>query len=182
MKRKCVLSLALIAGLLGGVAAHAECRIQLSEAQVNYDTVTRGELVSRPGNSLNAGELRSGDERTLDISVNCDQPTPLSLQFVGPAKEGDSYRFGARGRATLVLHDVWIDDRQVAIVSDGEHAQQMAFRPANSLSFLKDGAPAVGSNLRGRVTITTWMPSDATRVGERQKWQLDGSMMVGGAS
>lgn len=182
MKRKKVLSLALLAGLLGSAAAHAECQIQLSEAQVNYGTVTRGELISRPGNNLNAGELRSGDDRALDVTVNCDRPTPLSLQFVGPAKEGDSYRFGARGRATLVLHDVWIDDRQVAIADNGQHAQQMAFRPGSSLNFLKDGVPAVGSSLRGRVTVTTWMPSDATRVGERQKWQLDGSMVVGGTS
>lgn len=180
MKRKYLLSLTLAAGLLSAVAARSECQIQLSEAQIDYEAVTRGELLSRPGNALSASELRTGEAREFDIMVNCDHPATLTLQFIGPAKTGDSYRFGEQGRATLVLHDVMIDDSHVDIVGAGKRESQMAFTAGNVLSFWKEDAPATGSTLRGRVTVTTRMPSDATRVGERQTWKLDGSFHVGG--
>lgn len=180
MKQKTYLMLTLAVGLLSSIAARAECQIQLSQTRVNYDPVTRGELLARPGNNLSSSELRSGDDRELEIMVNCDHPAPITLQFIGPAKEGESYRFGERGRATLVLHDVTIDDRPVLISGTGNRGSSMAFSSGNVLRFWKDGSLALGTTLRGKVTVSTWMPADATKVGEHQNWQLEGSFVVGG--
>lgn len=174
-------SLLLIVGLLSSAAdACAECDIQLSDAQVNYGQTTRSELLAQSGNSVSSPELRVGDARELEVMVSCDRPTPLTLQFIGSAKEGDSYRFGASGRVTLVLHDVMIDDRRAEMVRGETRDAKMAFRGGQPLSFWYAGGPASGSVLRASLTVTAWMPSAATRVKDSERWRLDGSMVVGG--
>ncbi|MGC0788550.1 hypothetical protein WKH27_05815 [Pantoea agglomerans] len=179
MKQQSVLSLLLaISSLFTAAGAHAECQIQLSETQINYGEMTRGELISRPGNSLSAAELRMGDERESEITVICDRPTPLTLVFSGPAKDNESYLFGDQGRVTLTLHDVTIDDRPVMIESGGKQAAKMAFMASNPMRFRKEGLIASGSTLRAKVTIATWLAASATRVSDRQHWQLNGSFLV----
>lgn len=174
------LSLLLTVGLLSSAAACAECDIQLSDAQVNYGQTTRSELLAQSGNRFSSGELRVGDARELEVMVSCDRPTPLTLQFIGPEKESDSYRFGASGRVTLVLHDVMIDDRRAEMVRGETRDAKMAFRAGQPLSFWFAGSPASGRVLRASLTVTAWMPSAATRVRDSELWRLDGSVVVGG--
>ncbi|MBD8221850.1 hypothetical protein [Pantoea agglomerans] len=179
MKQPLLLSLLLAIGsLFSATAANAACQIQLSEPQINYGEVTRGELVSRAGNSLSAVALRMGDEREAEISVICENPAPLTLMFSGPAKDNDSYLFGEQGWVTLTLHNVTIDDRPVIIESAGKQAAKMAFSASNPMRFLKEGQRVSGTTLRAKVTIATWLPADATRVSDRQRWQLNGSFLV----
>lgn len=179
MKHKCFLTLMLAAGLMNAAVASAACDINLSDAQVDYGQMTRGDLVSRAENSLSSSELRIGDERELNIMISCDRPTPMTLQFIGPTNDGDSYRFGERGRAELMLHDVMIDNRQVEIVRADKRDVKMAFSGGNVLSFWKEGGPATGTILRGKVTVTAWMPSDATHVKETHDWKLEGNFVTG---
>ena len=179
MKKHPILPLLLaVSSLLTAATVKAECQIQLSDSQVNYGELTRGELLSRHDNSLSASELHLGDERESEISIICDRQTPMTLAFNGPAKDNESYQFGERGRVTLTLHDVTMDDRPVVIESAGKQAAKMAFSGGNQMRFLKEGQIASGNVLRGKVTIATWLPSDATRVSDRQHWQLDGSFLV----
>ncbi|KAA5928920.1 MULTISPECIES: hypothetical protein [Pantoea] len=179
MKQQSILSLLLaISGLFTATILHAECEVQLSEPHINYGEMTRGELLSRPGNALSAAELRMGDERESEITVICDRPTPLTLTFTGPPKDNQNYQFGEQGRATLTLHDVTIDDRPVMIESAGNEAAKMAFTASNPMRFRKEGQIVSGSTLRAKVTIATWLPSSATRVSDRQHWQLNGSFLV----
>lgn len=179
MKQQHILPLLLaVSTLLTAATVNAECQIQLSDSQVNYGELTRGELLSRPGNSLSSSELRLGDERESEISIICNRQTPMTLAFNGPAKDNESYQFGERGRVTLMLHDVTIDDLPVMIESAGKQAAKMAFSGGNQMRFLKEGQVASGTMLRGKVTIATWLPSDTTRVSDRQHWQLDGSFLV----
>lgn len=175
-------SLFFLLALTATSAARAECDILLSDPQINYAPVTRGELLARPENGLMASELRTGDAQDVDIAVQCDAPTALALQFIAPVAESQSYRFGAAGRATLVLHDLFIDDRQAEVVSDGRHAAAMAFTPEHALTFWQNGGPATGTFLRGKVRVTTWMPGEATRVSEQARWMLNGSFVLRPAS
>lgn len=181
MKQQSVLSLLLAISslfLFTAADAHAECQIQLSETQINYGEMTRGELISRPGNSLSAVELRMGDQRESEITVICDRPTPLTLVFNGPAKDNESYLFGEQGRVMLTLHDVTIDNRPVMIESAGKQAAKMEFMASNPMRFRKEGQIVSGSTLRAKVTIATWLAASATRVSDRQHWQLNGSFLV----
>lgn len=179
MKQQLLLPLLLAIGSLFSVTTvNAACQIQLSEPQIDYGEVTRGELVSRAGNSLSAAALRMGDEREAEISVICETSVPLTLTFRGPAKDNDSYLFGEQGWVTLTLHDVTIDDRPVMIESAGKQAAKMAFTASNPMRFLKESQIASGTTLRAKVAIATWLPADATRVSDRQHWQLNGSFLV----
>ena len=182
MKQPLLLSLTLAAGVLAAADASAACQLQLSDAQIIYAPVTRGELLAKPGNRLSDSELRVGEPRDLDILMTCDRPARLTLQFNGPAKESSSYRFGASGRATLRLHDLFIDDRQATIDDGGKEASEMAFTPGAVLTFWQDGRPATGRVMRAKVTIAAWMPADATNVNEQEKWQLNGSFVSGDGS
>ncbi|MBZ6408136.1 MAG: hypothetical protein LBE96_09670 [Kalamiella piersonii] len=179
MKQLLLLSLTLAAGLLAAADASAACQLQLSDAQIIYAPVTRGELLTRSGNRLSDSELRVGEPRDLDILMTCDRPARLTLQFIGPAKESGSYRFGASGRATLLLHDLFIDDRQAKIGNAGKEENEMAFTPGAVLPFWQDGRPATGRVMRAKVTIAAWMSADATNVNEQESWQLNGSFVSG---
>lgn len=178
MKQKVWLSLILL--VCGGAlnTASAECQIQLSDAQVSYAPVTRGELLSREGNSLNASELRAGEDRQLTVQISCDRPTPLSLSFIAPASDADSYRYGDSGRATLMLQDVVVDGRPAAISNNGQRAQQMAFKPGQRLTPWQNDAQATGTTMQAKVIVKTWLPSSATKVRDRQRWQLDGTFAI----
>lgn len=164
--------------LLAVTAAHAECQIQLSEAQITYAPVTRGELLSYSGNTLTSSELRIGDARHLDIMVSCDRPATIALAFNGAAKDSENYRFGADGRATLMLHDVFIDNQPVTIDSAGQRGVEMAFTPGNTLRFWQNNTLAAGVTLRGKITITAWQPSKATRINESKTWELNGAFVT----
>lgn len=179
MKQQSVLFLLLtLGGLLTANTTQAACEIELSEPQINYGDMTRGELLSRPGNSLAAAELRMGDERESELTVHCDRPTSPALTFSAPLKDNESYAFGEQGRATVTLHDVTLDGYPVMIDNAGQQATKMAFSGHAPLHFLKEGLPASGTTLRAKVTIATWLPSSATRVHEREQWQLNGSFLV----
>jgi len=159
-------------------AARAECAIRLSEAQISYAPVTRGELLARVENEFAADELRAGEAQDIDIAVQCDAPSALALQFIAPAAERASYRFGTAGRTRLVLHDVFIDDRPAEIVSLGKEASAMAFTPGETLTFGQGEGAATGTFLRGKVRVISWMPNPATRVSEQTRWTLSGSFRV----
>lgn len=179
MKQQSALILLLaLSGLFITTTACAACAIQLSDPQIHYGDVTRGELLSRPGNSFAATELRMGEEREADLTVICDRPSSLALTFSARGKDSESYAFGEQGRATLTLHDVTLDGHPVMIDSAGRQAAEMAFSGNNPLRFLHEGQPASGTTLRAKVTINTWLPAAVTRVRERQQWQLNGSFLV----
>ena len=169
-------------GLLAMTTAHAECQIQLSEAQITYAPVTRGELLSYPGNTLTSSELRIGDPRHLNIMISCERPTAIALAFNGAAKDSENYRFGTDGRATLMLNDVFIDNQPVTIESVGQRGVEMAFTPGNTLRFWQNNRPAMGVTLRGKITVTAWQPSKATRINESKTWELNGAFVTSGAS
>lgn len=158
--------------------SRAECQIMLSAPQINYAETTRGELLSRPGNSLAANELQIGADRELNITVNCASQTAIALRFAGPVTTGRQYLFGERGRVSLVLHDVRIDDRPALIASSASPAASQPFTAGEVLHFWQQGQPASGTTLRGKVTLSAWLPNEATRVKDRQSWQLNGSFLV----
>lgn len=174
VKQSLFLTLTFTSCLLAVTVVQAECQVQLSETTIAYAPVTRGELLSWPGNSLTSSELRIGDPRNLDIMVSCDRSTPIALTFNGAANDSKSYRFGAAGRATLMLHDVFIDNQPVTIDSAGQRGVEMAFTPGNPLRFWQNDTLAAGTTLRGKLTITGWIPSKDTRINETQNWALNG--------
>ena len=180
VKRPLLTSLTFTFGLLVVSVAHAECQIQLSEAKIAYAPVTRGELLSYSGNTLTSSELRIGDARNIDIMVSCDRPATIALAFNGAAKDSDNYRFGADGRATLMLHDVFIDNQPVTIDSAGQRGIEMAFTPGNTLRFWLNNTLAVGTMLRGKISITAWQPSKTTRINENKTWELHGAFVASG--
>lgn len=182
MKQQPVLLLLLLIGnLFTAATVNAACDIQLSEPQINYGEMTRGELVSRPENSLSSTALSMGDERESEISVSCDRQTPLTLSFSGPVRDNETYLFGKQGWATLTLQNVTIDDRPVMIESAGKMSAKMAFSASNPMRFWAEDQIVSGTTLRARVIIATWLPSDATRVSDRQQWQLNGRFLVSGS-
>jgi len=170
-----------ISGLLFITPVHAECQIQLSDAQVTYPSTTRGELLGYAGNALTSAELRFGEPRNLDVMVSCDRPTALTLAFNGAAKDDRSYLFGANGRATLRLRNVSVDGQPAIVESDGRRESEMDFTPGHLLRFWQNGALATGTTLRGTVSVSAWIPGPATRVKERQSWELNGTFVVGNA-
>lgn len=180
MKTLLLSALAFTTGLWVATATRAECQIQLSEAQIDYAPLTRGELLSFPGNTLTSSELRIGEARDLNITLVCDRPTLMALGFSGTARDGESYRFGADGRAMLRLHDVFIDNQPVIIDSAGQRGVAMAFTPGRSLRFWQQERLATGMILRGKITVTAWVPAESSKGNERKSWELTGAFFTGG--
>lgn len=181
MKRYFFPLLTLLCDLLLIATVHAECQIQLSDAQIAYPSTTRGELLRYPGNALNSAELRFGEPKRLTVQVSCDRPAQLTLAFNGAAKDSESYLFGDNGRAILTLSSVFIDGQPATIDNEGRQASEMNLTPGHVLRFWQNGALASGTTLRGNVSVAAWVPAQATRVNERKSWDLNGAFVIGSA-
>ena len=175
-------ALCVLAFLLAGTApCFAACTVQLSDANIDYGYLTRGELLSQQENALTSTELQIGEEKTLDLLINCEHAGPLSLQFIAPARDSESYLFGRQGKAVLRVHTAYVDNQAVDIARDmsGVDSGQKAILSAGrQLTFWRDNVRISGTQLRAKVSVITFLPTDQTRVKESQSWQLQGYFQV----
>ncbi|WP_158783163.1 hypothetical protein [Pantoea sp. BAV 3049] len=173
--------LVLLLSIAGLPLAHAECSVQLSDAVIDYGSQTRGDLLQQNGNELTAAELSLGEERIIDVNITCDRPAPLSLQFIAPARDSQSYSFGRSGKAVLKLYDASVDNQPAEIASNlagTDRSQAIILAADKRLTFWREGTRLSGSSLRAKVAISTYLPAGQTRVSDRQSWQLNGNFIV----
>ncbi|KRA01267.1 hypothetical protein [Achromobacter sp. Root565] len=149
-----------------GSALAEECRLQLSNPEVDYGALYRGELLSgRSGSTLPLGK------RELMLIATCNSPTPFTFRFTGEAATSKSYRFANRGEFTVRMTGATVDGQKMDLaLTEGHGAPLQA--PANtkfvvpgaSVSAWGHGKPATGRVFTAKVEIDTQIDEQMTRV------------------
>ncbi|MGY2362929.1 DUF1120 domain-containing protein [Pseudomonas azotoformans] len=172
MGLKPALSLSLL------VAANAwgagECQLNLSATNVDFG------LMNRAAAQVHQAERLLG-ERRLSLSLNCPNPTDLSLFYRGLAANGERFQFTPRGSYSLRVSDALLDGEAVELgllPASGQPAVSsgatMHWRPEHGIVPMRAGVPASGRSLSLQLEVNAWAQEDALRVSDAVTWDTRG--------
>jgi len=171
--RGAVLSLCLLALTLpmAGEAAAGQCSVSLSQPQVDYGRLLRGELLGeQPGRH----EVFLGT-RLSQLNVVCPDAVPMVLRLDGVPAGTDGFRFGQSGSLRLRFKQARVDGQAVVLVQEQAGASVSAqLRPGVTVVAQSAGRPVTGRTLSAQIEIDTYLPSAATAV--RSETRLEGGV------
>ncbi|MGB3123041.1 MAG: DUF1120 domain-containing protein [Pseudomonas sp.] len=167
-----LLSLSL---LLGANAWGAEeCQLNLSESVLDFG------LMNRAGASMPATERLLGDRR-LSLTLNCPNPTDMSLFYRGLASGTERFRFTERGSYSLRVSDAVLDGQAVELgllSGSGQPAIRtgaiLGWRPEHGIVPMRGGVPVNGRSLSLQVEAKAWAQEEASRVTDAVTWDTSG--------
>ncbi len=175
---------AIVAMLIASASSHAlaapndNCQMQISNAVIDYGQVTRAELLGR---QVSPTAFALG-KQTMTLSVNCRQPTLMTIYFRGAAGDGNGYRFGNAGNFVLSLSLAQLDGKRVKLGNvnvTGQQPDNMAetalLSPGVGIVPVQDERTVKGSSFSVQVEIDTRVSGTASRVADRTTWRSSGS-------
>ncbi|MGF6096146.1 DUF1120 domain-containing protein [Pseudomonas sp. 18175] len=151
-----------------------ECQLNLSETRVDFG------LMNRAVTQGSATERLLG-ERRLSLSLNCPNPTDLSLFYRALAAGGERFQWTARGNYSLLASDALLDGQPVELgllpgsgqppVSSGA---TLRWRPEHGVVPMRGGVPVSGQSLLLQLQVSAWATNDALRVSDAVTWDTSG--------
>lgn len=115
---KCWMSGVVLLALFGvRPTLAANCTAWLSDAEVDYGRLHRGELMElHPGQTLLALETRR-----LTLSVSCQAPELIKLRFNGVSAGAQLFRLGHQGQFSLRIRDAMFDGTLALLAKEGSN-------------------------------------------------------------
>lgn len=161
--------------LLGSQAwAAQECQLNLSQAQLDFG------LMNRAVPLLAATERLLG-ERRLSLTLNCPQPTDMSLFYRSLGADTERFRFTEHGSYGLRVSEALLDGQPVElglIAGQGQApaivGTQLAWQPGHGLVPIRGGVAVTGHNLSLQIDASAWADESATRVRDAVTWDTAG--------
>ena len=159
-------------------APNDNCQMQISNTVIDYGQVTRAELLER---QVSPTSFALG-KQTMTLSVNCRQPTLMTIYFRGAAGDGNGYRFGNAGNFVLNLSLAQLDGKRVKLGNvkvTGQQPDNMAeialLTPGVGIVPVQDERTLKGASFSVQVEINTSVSGTASRVADRTTWRSSGS-------
>lgn len=167
----------LVGVLLLSCAMNAQaqpgCQLSLGEAVVDFG------LMNRAASPASAPERPLG-QRRINLNLNCEQPSDMTLFYRGVAASMERYRFD-RGTYRLQAQQGVLDGRAVElglVKGPGQpplaSATQLHWRPDHAIVPLRHGEPLNGQQFSVQLELSAWAPGDATQVRDATTWQTSG--------
>ncbi|KAA6173822.1 DUF1120 domain-containing protein [Pseudomonas veronii] len=161
--------------LLGANAWGAQdCQLNLSESSLDFG------LTNRAVSVRSAAEHLLG-ERRLNMSLNCPQPTDMSLFYRALAISTERFAFTERGSYTVRVSDAVLDGQAVELglltgsnqppVSTGT---ALKWRPDHGIVPIRAGVALKGQSFSVQLEVSAWASEDATRVRDAVTWDTSG--------
>ena len=151
-----------------------ECQLNLSETRVDFG------LMNRAATQGPAAERLLG-ERRLSLSLNCPNPTDMSLFYRGLAGSGERFQFTPRGSYSLRASAALLDGQSVELgllpgigqpaVSTGA---TLGWRPEHGIVPMRAGVPVSGRSLSLQLEVSAWAGEEALRVSDAVTWDTSG--------
>ena len=167
-----VLSVSLLLG--ANAWGMDECQLNLSETRVDFG------LMNRSAAQGTAAERLLG-ERRLSLTLNCPNPTDLSLFYRGLASSGERFQFTQRGNYSLRASNALLDGQAVELgllPGSGQPAASMGstlrWRPEHGIVPMRAGVPVNGRSLSLQLEVSAWAQEDALRVNDAVTWDTSG--------
>ena len=167
-----VLSVSLLLG--ANAWGMDECQLNLSETQVDFGQMNRAVAQGL------AAEHRLG-ERRLSLSLNCPNPTDLSLFYRAMVAGGERFQFAQQGSYSLRASDALLDGQAVELgllpgsgqpaVSSGS---TLRWAPKHGIVPMRAGVPVNGRSLSMQLEVSAWATDDALRANDAVTWDASG--------
>lgn len=165
------LSLVLLSSAAWGAE---ECQLNLSQAQLDFG------LMNRSVPFTLAPERLLG-ERRLSLTLNCPQPTDMSVFYRGLGAGPERFRFTEHGSYRLRVSDAVLDGQAVElglIAGQGQPpstiSTQLAWQASHGIVPMRAGVVVTGRNLSLQIDATAWANEDAARVRDAVTWDTTG--------
>ncbi|MFT0476637.1 DUF1120 domain-containing protein [Pseudomonas antarctica] len=154
--------------------AAEECQLNLSQAQLDFGLMNRAvALVPAPERLLG--------ERRISLTLNCPQPTDMSLFYRAPGAGAERFRFTERGSYGLRVSEALLDGQAVelgVIAGQGQPpsavSTHLAWKADHGLVPMRAGMPMTGRNLSLQIDASAWAREDAARVRDAVTWEVAG--------
>lgn len=159
-------------------APNDNCQMQISNTVIDYGQITRAELLGR---QVSPTAFALG-KQTMTLSVNCRQPSLMTIYFRGAAGDGNGYRFGNAGNFVLNLSLAQLDGKRVKLGNvkvTGQQPDNMMetalLSPGVGIVPVQDERTLKGASFSVQVEINTSVSGTASRVADRTTWRSSGS-------
>lgn len=150
--------------LVANGAFAADCDMRLSNTEVNYGALNRGEMNIRGNAPIDLGS------RQLTLTAVCRQAEPIGLRFEGDAVDPGGYRFAGKGRFTVKLSNATLDGNAVQLARTGSGSDSstgavnaVELRPNERVIAIAQGLRAAGKVFSAQVEIQTFVDEASTR-------------------
>lgn len=160
--------------LSSGAWAADECQLNLSQAQLDFGLMNRAiALAPAPERLLG--------ERRISLTLNCPQPTDMSLFYRGLGAGPERFRFTERGSYGLRISEAVLDGQAVElglIAGQGQPPSvvgaQLPWQPDHGIVPMRSGVAIIGRNLSLQIDASAWAKEDAARVRDAVTWDVAG--------
>lgn len=160
--------------LSSGAWAADECQLNLSQAQLDFGLMNRA-VARGPAPERLLGERR------ISLTLNCPQPTDMSVFYRGLGAGPERFRFTERGSYGLRVSEAVLDGQAVElglIAGQGQPpaavSAQLAWRPDHGIVPMRAGVAVSGRNLSLQIDASAWAKEDAARVRDAVTWDVAG--------
>ncbi|BDB17850.1 hypothetical protein cym2001_12150 [Pseudomonas sp. CYM-20-01] len=161
--------------LLSASAWGAEdCQLSLSESKLDFG------LMNRAAAQLPTPERLLG-ERRFNLTLNCQQPTDVSVFYRAMGASAERFRFTERGSYGLRVTEAVLDGQAVElglVTAAGQppvsSASTLTWRPEHGVVPLRNGVAASGRSLSLRLEGRAWASEEALRVRDAVTWDSAG--------
>ena len=164
--------------LAAGGAMASDCDLRLSNTEVNYGVLNRGEIDIRGNTTIDLGV------RQLTMTAVCSQVTTMSMRFDGDVADPNSYLFGNKGRFIVKLSNATLDGNSVLLaqISDGVDvgtaSASMQLRPNEGIAAISQGVRAVGRIFSAQVEVQAYIDEGTTRARDVTLLEGRGSLVL----
>lgn len=168
-------------GLMTAGSANAQaagnCGLSLSESVIDLG------LAARSDSSRATGDKAGLGKRTVLLTITCNSPEDLSLQFHAAASGSDGFQLVGSSNAmyTVTATRAVLDGEGVSlgiVDSSGETtsvvAQSQRFYPGRRVVPIVAGLPASGTSLSMTLEIEAWAGARSLRVADAAQWRSSG--------
>ncbi|OPA92766.1 hypothetical protein BFW87_16700 [Pseudomonas fluorescens] len=160
--------------LLGANAWGDECQLSLSETVLDFGLMNRAVAL------VPSAERLLGDRR-LSLTLNCPNPTDMSLFYRGIAAGAERFQFTPRGSYSLRVSDALLDGQAVELgllAGSGQPAVStgatLRWRPEHGIVPMRAGVPVSGRSLSLQLEASAWASEAASRVNDAVTWETSG--------
>ncbi len=151
-----------------------ECQLNLGESLVDFG------LMNRAVTQAHAAERLLG-ERRVSLTLNCPNPSDLSLFYRGLASAGERFQFTPRGSYSLHVSDALLDGQAVELgllPGSGQPAvstgSSLRWRPEHGIVPMRAGVPVSGQSFSLQLEVSAWARDDALQVSDAVTWDTSG--------
>ena len=155
-------------------AATDDCQFNLSQPVLDYGLMNRA---LRP----DSAPERNLGERQLSLSLNCSQPTDMSLFYRALAATAERFHFAERGSYQIRIRDAVLDGQPVElglIAGEGQSpaatASNLIWRPAHGVVPVQAGVPLQGRSFSAQLELTAWVQEQGMQVRDAVTWDVSG--------